>query len=93
MIANGPRGEVTLIIDGAPRTLCLTLGALAALETAFGAESVEELAVRLSKLSAADLIVVVAALGGLRLETVANARIDLAEAARAVGDAFERAFA
>lgn len=38
-MANPYRGEVELSIDGEPRTLRLTLGALAELETKLGCES------------------------------------------------------
>ncbi|MEN9874686.1 MAG: hypothetical protein RL186_1583, partial [Pseudomonadota bacterium] len=35
-LPNGARGESVLHVDGRPLILCLTLGALARLETAFG---------------------------------------------------------
>jgi Phage tail tube protein, GTA-gp10 len=64
--ANRHRGEVEAIIDGERRILCLTLGSLAELETAFGAESLTELAARFTsgRLSAADIIRILGA--GLR---------------------------
>lgn len=98
MIANKVRGETLLMIDGAPRRLCLTLGALAELECAFEAGSVEALAARLGKLSASDLMIVIAALtagGGEAMspQQIAAADIDVAAAARAVAEAFERALA
>ncbi|MCG8442231.1 MAG: gene transfer agent family protein, partial [Caulobacterales bacterium] len=37
-LVNAPRGETSLVIDGRPRRLCLTLGALAEIETALGVE-------------------------------------------------------
>jgi hypothetical protein len=37
-MANRHRGEIEAVLDGRPRTLCLTLGALAELEAAFGAQ-------------------------------------------------------
>lgn len=37
-MANKHRGEVTARLDGKDYTLCLTLGALAEMEQAFGAE-------------------------------------------------------
>jgi len=66
MAANRRRGEVTAILDDRERTLCLTLGALAELEEAFGAQDMAALAERFSsgRLSAHDLIRLVAA--GLR---------------------------
>ncbi|MCM2291904.1 gene transfer agent family protein [Allorhizobium sp. BGMRC 0089] len=64
--ANRHRGEVEAVIDGERRILCLTLGALAELETAFAADTLSELATRFSagRLSSRDLIRILAA--GLR---------------------------
>ncbi|MDQ0454281.1 gene transfer agent family protein [Rhizobium paknamense] len=64
--ANRRRGEVEAVIDGERRILCLTLGALAELETAFAAESLAELAARFSsgRLCSRDLMRILAA--GLR---------------------------
>lgn len=64
--ANRHRGEVEAVIDGERRILCLTLGALAELETAFGAESLADLATRFStgRLKSADLTRILAC--GLR---------------------------
>jgi len=61
-LRNKARGEVLLEIDGAPRRLCVTLGALAELEAAFDAGSLGELGERLSHLTPSDLIHVLAAL-------------------------------
>ncbi len=61
-LANGARGEVIAVLAGEPRRLCLTLGALAELETAFGLEGWEPLAERLRALSPNDLMVTLAAL-------------------------------
>ncbi len=47
---NAARGEVALAVDGAPKRLCLTLGAMAEIETAFGCTRISELEVRLSRL-------------------------------------------
>lgn len=91
---NPARGEVSLIIDGEARTLCLTLGALAAIEAGLGCSGFAELGGRLKQLSASDLILVVQALltGGEGVETdLTTARIDPASAARAVAESFERA--
>ena len=65
-MANALRGEIAAEIDGERRTLCLTLGALAELETAFGAGDVIALAERFQRggLSARDLVVIIAC--GLR---------------------------
>ena len=66
MAANRRRGEIAAIIDGQERILCLTLGALAELESAFALDDLGALAQRFSsgRLSARDLIRVVGA--GLR---------------------------
>ena len=45
-MANLHRGEIEAILDGRPMTLCLTLGALAELEAAFGDEDMLALANR-----------------------------------------------
>lgn len=44
--ANIRRGEIEAVIDGERRILCLTLGALAELETAFGVDNIADLAKR-----------------------------------------------
>lgn len=64
--ANRRRGEVEAVIDGERRILCLTLGALAELETVFQADSLAGLAERFSsgRLKASDLTHIIAA--GLR---------------------------
>lgn len=56
-MANRHRGEIEAVLDGRPQTLCLTLGALAELETAFGADDLVALATRFEsgRLSARDL--------------------------------------
>jgi len=63
---NRFRGETTATIDGEQRILCLTLGALAELETAYGADGLTGLCKRLSvgHFSADDLIRIIGA--GLR---------------------------
>lgn len=93
---NRARGEVLLAVDGRDMRLCLTLGALAELEVAFDVVSFSELAERLAHLTAADLIVVLAALakgGGEARSTaeLASAHIDLKAAAAAVAEAFRLA--
>jgi hypothetical protein len=95
MIPNKARGETVLMIDGAPRRLCLTLGALAELENAFDVDSVEALSARLGKLSAGDLVTVLSILieGEMNAAQIARAQIDIAAAARAVAEAFQRALA
>lgn len=63
---NAHRGEIATEIRGRTRTLVLTLGALAELETAFGASDLVALAERFSsgRLAARDLIRIIGA--GLR---------------------------
>lgn len=92
MAANHVRGEVIAPLAGQPRRLCLTLGALAELETAFDARGWEDLAARLRGLSAGDLVTVLGALlrgGGEEPGDLAG--VELGEAARAVAAAFTAA--
>lgn len=96
-LCNKARGEALLCIDGRERRLCVTLGALAELEAAFDVVSFQELGERLVRITAADLIVVLAALiagGGEAMTTaeLAAARIDPKRAAEAVAEAFAAAF-
>ena len=65
-MANRRRGEVALQLGAERYTLCLTLGALAELEDAFGEEDMLALAQRFEtgRLSARDAIRIIAA--GLR---------------------------
>ncbi|MFJ6023372.1 GTA-gp10 family protein [Brevundimonas sp. NPDC092305] len=90
---NAARGEATARLAGAERTLCLTLGALAEIETALGVEGLEALADRMRRLSAKDLMLVLAALlrgGGERelAATLADAAVEPKAAAEAVAKAF-----
>ena len=64
--ANARRGEIVAELDGTRMRLCLTLGALAELESAFAAEDLSALVARFAtaKLSARDMARVVGA--GLR---------------------------
>ena len=93
MGANGARGEVVARLAGAERRLCLTLGALAEMETALGCEGLAALAERMRGLSARDLTVVLAALlrgGGeaVLADELGDAPVDPCEAAEAVARAF-----
>jgi hypothetical protein len=65
-MANARRGEVEAKLDGKTHSLCLTLGALAELESAFGAGDLVSLAERFEarRLSARDLLRIIAC--GLR---------------------------
>lgn len=96
MIANGARGEATAVLAGAKRKLCLTLGALAEIETALGTTGFADLADRMRRLSAGDLMAVLAALlrggGEIALATdLAQAAVNPREAAEAVAAAFAAA--
>ena len=64
--ANRRRGEIEAVINGERRILCLTLGGLAELETAFAADNLLDLAGRFGegRLKAADMIRILGA--GLR---------------------------
>lgn len=55
-MANRHRGEIDAVFDGKPYRLCLTLGALAELESAFGEEDMLALATRFEsgRISARD---------------------------------------
>ena len=93
MSVNGARGEVGLVIDGQERRLCLTLGPLAEIETAFACKELAELNLRMRALSAGDLVVVIAALlrGSGEAEMAERVReVDLSPgaAAQAVAEAF-----
>jgi hypothetical protein len=59
---NPARGEVVVTIAGAPRRLCLTLGALARIEAALGLSDWSQLPARIATLSAAELFAILAAL-------------------------------
>jgi hypothetical protein len=81
--ANARRGEVEAMIDGERRILCLTLGALAELETAFGVDNIADLAARFAggHIGAADMIAILGAAlrgGGNRVEDedVRDMRVD-----------------
>jgi len=65
-MANLHRGEVDAILDGQPLRLCLTLGALAELESTFGNDDMLAVAERFGRgrLSARDAVRIIGA--GLR---------------------------
>jgi hypothetical protein len=65
-MVNRHRGEIEAELGGGRRRLCLTLGALAELESAFGADDLSALAERFGngRLSARDAVRVIGA--GLR---------------------------
>jgi hypothetical protein len=67
MMVNARRGEISATLNGKDWRLCLTLGALAELETAFGVSDLVALGDRFAtgRLSAKDMIAIIAAgLGG-----------------------------
>ena len=89
---NAHRGEGIVIIGGARRRVCLTLGALAEIETGLGVDGLAAVAERMKTLSARDLMVVLAAVlrgGGEATPDVAG--VDPREAAVAVAQAFAAA--
>lgn len=93
MTPNRARGETVAVLAGAPRRLCLTLGALAEIEGALDLDGWAALSERLRRLSARDLLVVLAALlrGGGEVEAaaeLARAPVNVAEAAQAIATAF-----
>ncbi|WP_406852011.1 GTA-gp10 family protein [Brevundimonas sp. BH3] len=93
---NAMRGEVRVELAGQPRTLCLTLGALAQMEAGLGVRGMAALAERMAVMSAADLLVVLAALlrGGGEVELadgLAGVSVDARAAALAVAEAFKAA--
>ncbi|MCO5730904.1 gene transfer agent family protein [Rhizobium sp. SSA_523] len=99
--ANRRRGEVEAVINGERRILCLTLGALSELETAFGVSDLGALAAHLSagRLRSGDLVKVMGAglRGGGNLfadEDLADAYVEggVAACAALVGDLLELAF-
>ncbi|AQR62638.1 hypothetical protein BZG35_14010 [Brevundimonas sp. LM2] len=90
---NGARGEAVAVLAGIERRLCLTLGALAEIETALGVSGVEGLAARMRSLSARDLTAVLAALlrgggEGALAEGLDRSAVSPVEAAEAVAAAF-----
>ena len=101
-MANPWAGEVELVIDGEPRTLRLTLGALAELEEALGEDSLVALVERFEggRASTRDVLaLVVAGLrgGGWQGRTSDLVAAEIAggplAAAKAAGQLLVRAFA
>lgn len=91
-MVNPFRGEVALSIGGRSYRLCLTLGALAEIETALGIEALCELEPRFERLSAGDLLAILGALmrgGGEPLtdEEVALLPLSLGEVSEAIARA------
>lgn len=88
---NGPRGEIKLLINGSMRKLCLTLGALAQLETAFGCETLTDLQTRLRRLSANEMRDVLQILLCDGSDDASINDVSPGDAARAIGEAFHAA--
>ncbi|WP_312128013.1 GTA-gp10 family protein [Brevundimonas sp.] len=93
---NGVRGEVCVELAGARRRLCLTLGALAEMEAGLNVSGMEALAERGARMSAGDLMVVLAALlrgggEGELADGLARAAVEPKAAAEAVAAAFRAA--
>ena len=102
MSANPWAGEVTLVIDGEPRVMKLTLGALAELEAAMQADTLVALIERFEggQLSARDVVaLIVAGLRGGgwrgRSEDLLSSDIEggPVAATKAAGELIRRAFA
>ncbi|MFN3837969.1 MAG: GTA-gp10 family protein [Brevundimonas sp.] len=89
---NGARGEVGVMLGGERRRVCLTLGALAEIETGLGVDGMAAVAERMKSLSARDLMVVLAAVlrGGGEVEPDVGG-VEPREAAVAVAQAFAAA--
>ena len=85
---NPHRSEAVLIVDGAPVTLRLTLAALAEIEAQLGATSLVDLAERLARPSASQLLAIVSAMaraaGGQGADRMAHGDLCLREAMAAV---------
>ncbi|MEM7176576.1 MAG: gene transfer agent family protein [Pseudomonadota bacterium] len=79
-MANPHRGEVTITLDGKPRVMRLTLGALAELEARLDCQSLIALAEKFEQgeVSTAELIALIAA--GLKGAGAPMAEADVAEA-------------
>ncbi len=96
MLTNRIRGEVALDAGGRSYRLMLTLGALAEIEDGLGLANLSEIGVRMKKIRAGDLAVVVAALlrgGGHDLAPADVLRLpcDLGVLVAAVTSAFDAA--
>jgi hypothetical protein len=97
-MANRHRGEIETVIDGVPRRLCLTLGALAELEQSFGVEDMLSLAQRFGsgRIAARDAIRVLGAglrSGGYQVEDAAVGEMQIEGGAVGAIDAVARLLA
>lgn len=86
-------GEAEILVNGEPKRLRLTLGALAELEETLGGGDFGALRARLASPNARDLLLILNALiagGGapIAFEVLKRADIDFAAAARAIAETF-----
>lgn len=94
---NTLRGEVPLKLSDGTYTLCLTLGALAQIESLLGCQSLDELRVRFRNLSSSELIAIVKILliaGGTDPNQVTASWVESIPpnlASQSVADAFDAA--
>ena len=94
---NTLRGEVALMLGDETYTLCLTLGALAQIETLLGCKSLDELQLRFRQLSSAELIAILKILliaGGSDPKQITAAWLESIPpnlASQSVADAFDAA--
>jgi hypothetical protein len=93
---NGARGEIEMQFGGKRYVLCLTLGALAEIETSLGCRSITELQLRMKALTAREIAGVLAALlrgggqSGEGLDALCR-NVPAGVAASAVAEAFHAA--
>lgn len=92
-MANETRGDTILTVGGEPKVLRVTLGALAEMEAAFGANDLTSLAARLANPAAGDLLIILRALlkgGGCDVteNALARADLDIKAAIAAIAHAF-----
>ena len=95
MIVNEKRGEVAIEINGKYHKLCLTLGALAELETAFSATDLKDLGQKMGCLSAGEILIVLLILlkgGGMvfEIETLKTSDLNPKIAAQKIAECFEK---
>jgi len=92
-MVNRQRGEVLLEAGGEQYVLCLTLGALAEIETLTGVSDLSEIGPKLAGLNAGgmlDLLSILLRAGGNTVDA-RQLSITPARAARAIAQAFEAA--